>query len=58
VFTNIDAVDFQILSIVKQGFGSLKEIASLDTKEFLDIVEFINIHNDIERNEIENGSSK
>lgn len=39
------------------GYGSLKEIALLDTKEFLDIVEFININNDIERNMIKDGSS-
>jgi hypothetical protein len=58
IFSNIDDVDFQILSIVKLGFGSIKEISSLDTKEFLDIIEFININNDIERNALENASSQ
>lgn len=55
-FSNIDDVDFQILSIVKLGYGSLKEISLLDTKEFLDIVEFININNDIERKMIEDAN--
>lgn len=57
LFTNIDDVNWQILSIVKLGYGTYKEISELDTPEFLDMVEFININNDIERHYLDYGGS-
>lgn len=48
--------------LVKQGFGSKKEIEALDTDEFLDLVEFMQISSAIEQHQIdearrENGNS-
>jgi len=36
------------MSLVKAGYGSLKEIQELDTKEFLDCIEYENINNTIQ----------
>ena len=50
----------EILFIVKAGYGSLEEIKSLDTTDYLDIIEFESIQNDIQNHLIEasrNGSS-
>ncbi|WP_428613305.1 hypothetical protein [Pseudoalteromonas sp.] len=48
--------------LVKAGFGSLAEIQELDTDDFLDLVEFMQISNEIEKHQIdeakrENGNS-
>ena len=36
------------LALVRAGYGSLEELESLDTPEYLDIVEFEMIRSDIE----------
>lgn len=36
------------ITLSRNGYGSIKEIKSLDTKDFLDLVEYENIKNDIE----------
>ena len=43
--------------LCKAGFGSLKEIKELDTKEFLDILEYESILSDIQRIMIEEAKS-
>ena len=35
-------------SLVKKGYGTLKEVKELDTDEFLSIVEYENMMSDIE----------
>ena len=37
-----------IFYLSKQGYGSISEIQNLDTKEFLDLIEFEEITNAIE----------
>lgn len=42
-----------LLALVKAGYGSLEELKSLDTTEYLDIVEFETIRGRIEAYEAE-----
>jgi hypothetical protein len=39
--------------LVKKGYGSLEEIRALDSLDFLDLVEYESMQNDIERYIIE-----
>ena len=48
-FSNIDNLDMTIMYLSKQGYGSLKELKLMDTKEFLDLVEYEQISNAIEK---------
>ena len=48
-FTNISDVDMTIFSLAKKGYGSIEYIGSMDSKEFLDLVEFEKISADLER---------
>jgi len=45
------------LFLVKKGYGSLKEIQSLDTDEFLDCIEFEEIQSAIECHLIEEANN-
>lgn len=42
------------LTLVKAGYGTLKEIEAMDSTEFLDIVEYENIQADIQAHLIDN----
>ncbi|MBE0469597.1 MAG: hypothetical protein IBX55_08855 [Methyloprofundus sp.] len=42
-----------ICALSKRGYGSIKELQELDTPDFLDVVEFEQMSNAIERYEIE-----
>lgn len=60
--TNLDDYMMTACMLVKAGFGSLAEIQELDTEDFLDLVEFMQISNEIEKYQIdeakrENGNS-
>ena len=46
-------VDMTIMQLCKKGYGSLAELNDLDTPEFLDLVEFESIINDIEQHHID-----
>ena len=46
--TNLSDEDMMVFYLSKQGYGSIAEIENLDTKEFLDLVEFEHITNAIE----------
>jgi hypothetical protein len=41
-----------IFYLAKQGYGSLSELRAMDTKEFLDLVEYEQISSAIERHHI------
>lgn len=47
-YTNLDDYSMSCMSLVKAGYGSLKEIQELDTKEFLDCIEYENINNTVQ----------
>lgn len=47
-FTNISDEDATIFHLAKRGYGSISEIEQMDTPQFLDLVEFEHIQNDIE----------
>lgn len=53
--TNVDDLTFTMAFLVRQGYGTMKEIQSLDTPEFLDLVEVEMIRMDIERHKIDGG---
>ena len=42
-----------IFQLSKKGYGSLTELKELDTPEFLDLVEFESITNDIEQHHMD-----
>jgi len=42
-----------IFQLSRKGYGSLMELRELDTPEFLDLVEFESIINDIEQHHID-----
>jgi len=42
-----------IFYLAKQGYGSIKEIRAMDTKEFLDLVEYEQISQSIERYQLQ-----
>jgi len=48
LFTNLDDLTSTEFALVEAGFGSLKEIRALDSRDFLDLVEFKSIQNDIQ----------
>jgi len=45
--TNIDGYMMQCCNLSKAGFGSIQEIREMDTDDFLDILEYEAISNDI-----------
>ena len=47
--TNLSSYDFQAFNLSKSGYGSLKEIKELDTKEFLDLIEYEHLQNSIQQ---------
>ena len=47
--TNVSDDDMTVFSLAKLGYGSIKEIKEMDTKEFFDLVEFEQISGAIER---------
>lgn len=47
-----------IFYLAKAGYGSVAELRELDTKEFLDIVEYEQISNAIERHYMEEARNK
>jgi len=47
-YTNLNDLDILFFSLVKKGYGSLKEVKDLDTEEIFKIVEYESIINDIE----------
>lgn len=60
-YTNLDDFTMTVCMLVQAGFGTKAEIEALDTDEFLDLVEFMQIRSAIERHQIdearrENGS--
>ena len=54
--TNVSDDDMKIFYLAKQGYGSIAEIRELDTKEFLDLVEFEQITKAIEQYSIAEAS--
>lgn len=52
-YTNLDDYTMTVCTLVKAGFGSVAEIEALDTDEFLDLVEFMQISNAIEQHQID-----
>ena len=52
-YTNVDGDDAAAMHLSKQGYGSLTEILSMDTEQFLDLIEFERIQQDIERHYLE-----
>ena len=42
-----------IMQLSKKGYGSLSEMREIDTPEFLDLVEFESIINDIDQHHID-----
>lgn len=48
-FTNVDEDTATILHLARKGYGSVSELNQLDTPELLDIIEFENIQQDIEK---------
>lgn len=47
-FTNLSDDKFALCYLCKKGFGTLEELEALDTDDFLDLIEFENISQDIE----------
>ena len=47
-YTNLNDLDILFFSLVKKGYGSLKEVKDLDTEEIFKIVEYESIISDIE----------
>lgn len=47
--TNLSPYMMQCCNMVKAGFGTLTDIQALDTPEFLDILEYECISNDIQK---------
>lgn len=45
-------------ALVKKGYGTLAEIKSWDTPQFLDVVEYEQICSDIEQYQLQNPESK
>jgi len=45
--TNLDGYMMQCCNLSKAGFGSIREIKEMDTDEFLDLLEYEAISNDI-----------
>tara|TARA_R110000851_G_scaffold158432_1_gene301445 strand:+ start:407 stop:574 length:168 start_codon:yes stop_codon:yes gene_type:complete len=50
---NIDEDDFTIFHLAKSGYATIKDLREMDTTEFLDLVEFEQISNDIELRHIQ-----
>ena len=46
---NISDDDMTVFHLAKQGYGTVAEIKEMDTKEFLDLVEYEHINNALER---------
>lgn len=51
--TNLDDYTMTALSLCKAGYGTKAEIDRMDTDEFLDLVEFHQISNAIERYQVQ-----
>jgi len=49
---------FQVLLLVKKGYGTIQDIEALDTPQFLDALEYENILSDIESHEQKEAESK
>jgi hypothetical protein len=47
-FTNLTDTEILFFSLVKKGYGTLKEIRELDTMDIMNILEFEGIIGDIE----------
>jgi len=45
--------DRTVFHLAKQGYGTLSEIKELDTKDFLDLLEYEQINNDLEWHHIQ-----
>ncbi len=56
-YTNIDEYNIQAFALVKEGFGSILEVNKLDTDDFLDAIEYLNIQGEIEAYEIKQGEN-
>lgn len=52
-FTNLSDLNILYFSLVKKGYGTLKEVRGFDTPELFDIVEYESIMADIENLAIE-----
>lgn len=58
--TNLDDYTMTAFMLVSEGVGSKAEVDAMDTDEFLDAVEFIQIRNAIQQHQIDeakNGNS-
>lgn len=47
-------MDALVYRLARQGYGSIREIQDMDPVEFLDLVEFENIQQDLELHHIQN----
>jgi hypothetical protein len=47
-FTNVSDEDATLFHLARRGYGSIAELELMDTPQFLDLVEFEHIQNDIE----------
>jgi hypothetical protein len=52
-YTNLSDYKMTVLYLVNKGYGTIREIEALDTPDFLDLVEYEHIRQDIERYEID-----
>jgi hypothetical protein len=43
LFTNLTELDWTVFALSEAGFGSVYELRAMDTPEFLNLVEFVEI---------------
>jgi hypothetical protein len=43
LFTNLTELDWTVFALSESGFGSVYELRAMDTPEFLNLVEFVEI---------------
>jgi hypothetical protein len=53
VFSNVSDDDATLFHLARRGYGSVAELEQMDTPQFLDLVEFECIQNDIELYQIQ-----
>ena len=52
-FTNVTDPDATVFALARKGYGTVNELAEWDTPEILDLVEFEQIQQDIERYKVQ-----
>lgn len=52
-YTNISDTDMTLFHLVKQGYGTYKELCELPGETIIDMIEMENIQSDIEKYEYE-----